>query len=200
MDGIAWAASAMSAARTRLEIATQNLANGSTDGFRRIRARGSLGSGGVRVAREADPGQGALRHTGRPFDFALIGGGAFRLRGRSGAIAVTRNGAFTRAADGTLRDDAGRALLGLRGAIRVPAGASIRDDGALLAAGTVIDRIPLPPGTSLRTGHVETSNVDAIAEMLDVLSAQRSFEGAEKAASAIDQARQKSADDVARLK
>lgn len=50
------------------------------------------------------------------------------------------------------------------------------------------------------SGHVETSNVDAIGEMLDVLSPQRSFEGAEKAVSAIDQARQKAANEVARLK
>ena len=52
MDGIAWAASAMVAARTRLEIATENLANVSTEGFRRILARGALTPGGVAIARE----------------------------------------------------------------------------------------------------------------------------------------------------
>jgi flagellar basal body rod protein FlgG len=35
MHGIAWAANAMSAAQARLEIAAENLANGSSDGFRR---------------------------------------------------------------------------------------------------------------------------------------------------------------------
>lgn len=49
---MAWAASAMVAARTRLEIATENLSNVSTTGFRRITARGFLTSLGVTIARE----------------------------------------------------------------------------------------------------------------------------------------------------
>jgi flagellar basal body rod protein FlgG len=52
VDGIAWAASAMVAARTRLEIATENLANVSTDGFRPVAARGFLTALGVKIARE----------------------------------------------------------------------------------------------------------------------------------------------------
>jgi flagellar basal body rod protein FlgG len=42
MDGIAWAASAMVAARTRLEIATENLANVSTADFRPLAAHGTI--------------------------------------------------------------------------------------------------------------------------------------------------------------
>jgi flagellar basal body rod protein FlgG len=99
MDGIAWAASAMVAARTRLEIATENLANVSSEGFRRVMARGVLTPAGVAIARE-----------------------------RAGA--------------------------GLR----------------------------LP------------NNVDAIAEMIDVLAAERSFESAQKAVTAIDTSRQKAAE------
>jgi flagellar basal body rod protein FlgG len=54
MDGTAWAASAMVAARTRLEIATENLANVSTAGFRPIAARGFLTMLGVTIARDRD--------------------------------------------------------------------------------------------------------------------------------------------------
>jgi len=99
MDGMAWATSAMVAARTRLEIATENLANVSTEGFRRLIARGSLTGSGVAVARER-------------------------------ALAVMH----------------------------------------------------LP------------NNVDAIAEMIDVLAAQRSFESAQKAVTAIDRSREKAAE------
>jgi flagellar basal body rod protein FlgG len=42
----------MVAARTRLEIATENLANVSTAGFRRIAAHGFLNALGVTIARE----------------------------------------------------------------------------------------------------------------------------------------------------
>ena len=52
----------------------------------------------------------------------------------------------------------------------------------------------------LRTGFVEVSNVDSAQMMINVIDAQRSFETAEKAMSSIDSARQKAADEVARLK
>jgi flagellar basal body rod protein FlgG len=96
MDGIAWAASAMVAARTRLEIATENLANVSSDRYRRVAARGFLTALGVKVVGE-------------------------------------------------------------------------------------------------RTGPRSSNGVDAIAEMIDVLAAERSFESAQKAVSAIDLSREKAA-------
>jgi flagellar basal body rod protein FlgG len=99
MDGTAWATSAMVAARTRLEIATENLANVSTQGFRRIAAHGFLTALGVVVSRE-------------------------------------------RAAS-----------------------------------------VPHLP-----------NNVDAISEMIDVLAAERSFESAQKAVTAIDRSREKAAE------
>lgn len=49
---MAWAASAMVAARTRLEIATENLANVSTKGFQRVAARGALTARGVTITGE----------------------------------------------------------------------------------------------------------------------------------------------------
>jgi flagellar basal body rod protein FlgG len=52
MDGIAWAASAMVAARTRLEIATENLANVSTADFRPLAAHGTMTAAGVQITRE----------------------------------------------------------------------------------------------------------------------------------------------------
>lgn len=90
----------MVAARTRLEIATDNLANVSTEGFARITARGMLTAAGVSIS-------------------------------------------------------------GSRAPVPAPG---------------------LPNG------------VDAIAEMVDVLAAERSFESAQKAVAAIDQSRQKSAE------
>jgi flagellar basal body rod protein FlgG len=64
----------------------------------------------------------------------------------------------------------------------------------------VLDRIPLPAGSSLQTGALEASNVNAIGETLDVLNAQRAFETAQKVLVAIDGAREHAVNDVARLK
>jgi flagellar basal-body rod protein FlgG len=200
MDGIEWASSAMVAARTRLEIATGNLANVSTDGFKKAVARGVLTAGGVEIDRQISAQHGALRPTGQPFDLAIVGNGCFRVRDAHGTVTGTRNGNFTRDVNGCLRDSAGRALLGLHGAVRVPDGATIDERGRVMLAGRQIDRIPIDPGATIRSGFIECANVDAIGEMVTVLAAQRSFESAEKVVSAIDGTRQKAANDVARVK
>ncbi|MBV8374210.1 MAG: hypothetical protein JO302_01765 [Candidatus Eremiobacteraeota bacterium] len=200
MDGIDWAASAMIAARTRLEIASHNLANVSSDGFSRIVARGTLTSSGVNIVAARGRQQGALRLTGRDFDLAIVGQGNFRVRDRSGNIETTRNGAFARRRNGTLTDLSGRVLLGMSGPLHVPIGARIDERGCVVAAGRTFDRIPLPAGSRVESGFLETAAVDAIREMIDVLCAERSFESAQKVVSAIDGVRQKASDDVARVK
>jgi flagellar basal-body rod protein FlgG len=200
MDGIDWAGTAMAAARTRLDIATANLANVSTNGFSKIVARGALTAHGVTVERERSIEHGTIRRTGRPYDLAIVGGGVFRVRDAAGAVTATRNGAFVRERDGTLRDDAGRALLGLHGKVRIPDGATLDERGRVMLAGRQIDRVPIDFGATIRSGYLETANVDAIGEMVDILTAQRSFESAEKVVAAIDSTRQKASNDVARVK
>jgi flagellar basal-body rod protein FlgF len=200
MDGIDWAAGAMLAARTRLDIAADNLSNVSTDGFHRALARGRLTGGGVEIARIETDDRGAFRKTGRPYDLAIVGEGTFRVRDDRGAITATRNGAFERDRFGTLRDAQGRAVLGLHGAVRVPDGATIDERGRVLMHGVPVDRILTGRDCTVRTGFIETSNVNAIDEMVSVLTSQRSFESAEKVTAAIDGVRQKAGNDVARIK
>jgi flagellar basal body rod protein FlgG len=120
----------MVAARTRLEIATENLANVSTDGFRPETAHGFLTAAGVTIARE-------------------------RARETPGSM---RAAGFIREPDGALRDTSGHRIAGPR----------------------------------------VSNGVDSIAEMIDVLAAERSFESAQKAVTAIDSSRQKAAE-VARI-
>ncbi|HEY6236160.1 MAG TPA: flagellar basal body rod C-terminal domain-containing protein, partial [Candidatus Elarobacter sp.] len=62
------------------------------------------------------------------------------------------------------------------------------------------DRIPLPPGTHLLAGSLETSTVNPIGETLAILTAQRAFETAQKTLLAIDATRDKSANDVVRVR
>jgi flagellar basal body rod protein FlgG len=52
----------------------------------------------------------------------------------------------------------------------------------------------LPENSSLQSGALESSSVDTISEMIDVLSAQRAYEGAEKTVAAIDESRRQAAD------
>ena len=112
MDGLEWTASAMRAARAQLDLATHNLANASTDGYRKAVAEVALTARGLAVASHATHDQGAVRTTGRRFDLALLGEGAFRV-----GLGSTREGAFTRNRDGYLTDDRGRPLHGACGCL-----------------------------------------------------------------------------------
>jgi flagellar basal-body rod protein FlgG len=190
----------MSAARDRLDVAAANLANGSSDGFRRSILHGRLRASGVELRRSVDPAQGALRRTGRPFDLAIAGAGTFRVRGTDGRVLATRNGSFTRDRFDRLVDDAGRVLMGTRGPVCVPDGAVIDPEGTVVRNGATLNRIGIPADSSVRSGFLESSNVDAIDEMIDVLTAQRSFETAQKVLSAIDQTRERASNQVAQVK
>lgn len=195
MDGMQWMASAMHAARSQLETATHNLANVSSDGFRRATSKLALTSGGLVATETRTFEQGAIRHTGRALDLAILGPGAFDAGGTP-----TRGGAFLSDRDGFLCDDRGRRIRGTAGAVRVTPDTVIAPDGRVREGGRTVNRLALPAGSSIATGALETSNVDAIGETLAILTAQRSFETAQKTLSAIDDTRQKAMNDVARLK
>lgn len=190
-----WMASAMRAARMRLDVAAHNLANVSTDGFRKSEVEAALGSRGIDLRVATSTAQGPLRRTGAPFDLAIVGPGAFRV-----GTNLTRGGAFEPDRDGYLSDAAGRRVQGSRGPIRVDAQTTIAADGAVSRDGRELNRIPLPRGSSLRAGFLEGPNADAISEMLDVLNAERAFETAQKTFGAIDEVRERAVGDVGRLK
>ena len=195
MDGLEWMGSAMRAARDRLDAAAHNLANAGTDGYRTAAARVELGRTGLRVVVQPVAEQGAVRTTGRPFDVALLGPGAFRV-----GDGTTRNGAFTRDREGWIVDDRGRRLHGACGPLRVGEHATIWTDGTVRDGRRVVDRIPLPHGTRVLAGALEASTVNPVGETLAILTAQRAFETAQKTMLAIDATREKAANDVARLR
>jgi flagellar basal body rod protein FlgG len=196
MDGMSWMASAMHAAQAQLDTAAHNLANAASDGFRRVRSNLTLTAHGLEARESPSTGQGGIHETGRRFDLALLGPGSFALDGGS----ASRAGAFSRDRFGYLREADGRRLHGERGVLRVSADATIGADGTVLEGGRIVDRLALPAGTTLRSGALEASNVDAIGETLAILTAQRSFETAQKTFVAIDETRDKAVNDVGRLK
>ena len=195
MDGMDWMASAMRAAQAQLEIATHNLANVTSDGFRRVRSSLAMTGRGLVLRASPDTAQGGIRETGRTLDLALVGPGSFRV-----GDARTRNGAFLRDRDGYLADQRGRRVQGRDGPLRLSESARIEPDGTVRDGSRVVGHLPLPAGTTVRSGALESSGVDAISETLAVLTAQRAFETAQKTLVAIDQTREKAVNDVVRLK
>jgi flagellar basal-body rod protein FlgG len=119
------AASGMAAQQTNLEVIADNLANADVAGFKQVAASfidvnagGTLGLGTATAGKHPVFAQGKLMHSGGPFDVAIDGAGFFRVE-RAGMRAYTRNGEFSRAADGTLRNADGWALR----EVRIPADA-----------------------------------------------------------------------------
>jgi flagellar basal-body rod protein FlgF len=109
---------------------SNNLANVGTTGFRadlqQARSVQIYGDGynGRVFALTEQPGndfkQGPLVQTGRDLDVAITGDGFFAVQGPGGKEAYSRAGDFTLDSLGTLRDGAGRAVLGEGGPVSVP--------------------------------------------------------------------------------
>jgi flagellar basal-body rod protein FlgG len=155
---LATAASGMEAEQTRLDVTANNIANVSTNGFKKGRAEfadliyqtmrpaGSpTGNGanapsatevglGVRLASTArDHRQGELHQTGNPLDIAIEGHGFLPVTLPSGETAYSRNGALQLNSDGRLVTADGYSIAG---DITVPVDAltvSIAADGTVSA-------------------------------------------------------------------
>jgi len=113
------AATGMEAQQTRMDVISNNLANASTTGFKKVRAefedllsdtirgggaagpRGGAGPAALQVglgvrnsATSRMQGQGDLTTTNNPLDLAVQGNGFFRIQQASGDYAYTRAGNF----------------------------------------------------------------------------------------------------------
>jgi len=193
-------ATAMHAAEERLDVAASNLANVSTEGFRGRLTHVRLTAGGLVATNEVDVRGGPLQHTGRAFDLAVAGPGAFLVRDRDGRTIALRSGSFEPDRFGRLADVRGNVVLGRHGPVVCSASATIDSRDIVRFDGAAVDVVRTTPATQLQSGFLEAANVNAVGEMVEVLQAQRAFETAQKTLGAIDDARQKDVDDVARVK
>ncbi len=148
----------------RQNIASNNIANVSTDGFKGERAFAQMmGEGASPVIRTAsDMSVGPMSTTGAPLDLAIQGAGFFVAKTANGER-LTRGGSMQIDAAQHLVDRAGDPLLaqddsggGSAGPITIPAGTTnitIDTGGAVIANGKQIARLRVeqaPPGTQLQ--------------------------------------------------
>jgi len=134
---LATAATGMEAQQTRLDVTAHNIANVSTNGFKKERAEfadlmyqtlrpagASTGNGatapsnteiglGTRLVTTArQVGQGEMHQTGNPLDIAIEGKGYLAVTMPDGTTAYTRNGALQLNAEGKLVTSDGYAVAG----------------------------------------------------------------------------------------
>lgn len=201
-----------------MQSVANNIANLSTTGFRRegvifaeevqaLPAEGGSVAMTEARARYTDSLQGSLEETGGSLDLAIEGDGYFTVMTPQGER-LTRAGAFTRDADGTVVNMDGHPLLDEGGgeitipfeskAISVAPDGTLSIDGAPAAkvgivkvtdpakmtreAGTLFKAAatePLETGRVMQ-GFLEQSNVNPIQEMARMVEVQRAYEYGQK--------------------
>ncbi len=132
--------------------------------------------------------EGTLKKTNGKFDFAINGKGFFATKS-NGTILYTRNGSFSVSADGNLVDKSGREVLNsalepvkvLSG--EKPAVFDVKDPKDLEKVGDTSfaptkksGRFILKPDAKVMNGYLESSNVNVVREMVDMINAYRHYE------------------------
>lgn len=171
--------------------------------------------------------QGSLKNTGYPFDLALDGEGFFAIQTKNG-LRFTRNGSFNLDANGNLVTKDGSLVLGEKGPIKVSGKEFIvNEEGIVLVDNKEIDRLKIvnfetkqnlykegenyffPNGpislaktnkTRIKQGFLEMANVNAIKEMVDMMTIMRAFEANQKLLHAEDQMLAKTVNEIGKLK
>jgi len=225
--GIYTAAAGLTTATLRLGVVSNNVANASTPAYKQDRLPDELGKAidlskyavdaqgrpigsinlGPKVGvSQLDLASGPMQETANPLDLAIAGNGFFAVQSPDGQTRYTRDGGFTKDADGTLRTRNGSAVLSDVGQpIQVPEGnLSVAADGTVLTEGgaTVarLQVVEFAPGDQLNKvgngqfesatgalpqpaanvqvyqGYLEGSNVDMTDSMVATMNLVRAYE------------------------
>ncbi len=220
LEGLYSAAAGMAAQQNQLDAVSNDLANLSTDGYKSERVAFSdllynrvdiagtdttTGAGAKSEVIGRQETQGTISQTGNPLDVAIEGDGYIQVTRANGQRALTRDGALSVGADGSISNAEGDRLYP---PIKLPAGAtsqqlSIASDGTVSVAGKKLGQIKLVTVTSpehllsegssllvtskesgtthpadgqLRQGALEESNVDIGRDMATMVSTERSYQ------------------------
>lgn len=171
---------------------------------------------------------GAYRDTGNPLDVAIEGAGFFTVQTPQG-IRYTRDGSFSFDAEGYLVTHDGYQVLGEQGPIqntgKINQTFVIDQSGQVFAGKNLLDRLKvvgfpdsstlqkegnslwqatstgqdLGEATKLRQGSLESSNVNPIGEMVNLITATRAYEINQKIIQTQDDSLSKSVNDVGRV-
>ena len=146
---------------------------------------------------------GNLVQTGGTYDLAILDSGFFSVLSDDGTRRYTRDGSFTIANDHTLRTKDGYIVEGQNGAITLPEGfITFSPAGEIFADGEYVDALRLadfenpeslrkygdnlyatsaesfekPVTGSVQQGFLESSNTNAVREMVDMITVSRLYE------------------------
>ena len=174
---------------------------------------------GMLAGTQLDESPGMLTKTSNPLDLGLEGPGYFKVQTPTG-VAYTRNGSFQVSTKGELSTATGDPVLGKTGPLVVGKGpVTISPDGTVSTGGAIVGQLKVvnfappttpqsrgngyyaapadaeqaAPGTSIRQGSLESSNVSSIDGVVELVTAQRSAETMRHVLSMLDSEMDKTA-------
>jgi flagellar basal-body rod protein FlgG len=250
IKGLYSAFTALEAAWQYQDVLANNVANATTIGYKRelgvqqsfsdvllsqqaptpapLSARieavvGQIGTGTFIAEFSTDYAPGSLQATGQELDLALTDG-FFAVRDEQGQVFYTRDGRFSRDANGDLVTSHGLFVLDQAGdPIRIPDGATSVDVDGVISTGEaevarlqVIDFTPGSltrageayftsdtPGTlvqgGIRQGYLESSNTDMVEELTTLLAVQRTYQANQTVLRTLDGTLDQAAGDLGTL-
>jgi flagellar basal-body rod protein FlgG len=208
-DAFLNAYSALEARMKMIDVTTNNLANANTTGFKRDFGHVLQTETGSDAATQVDLSPGDLMSTGNNLDVAIAGSGFFAVETPNG-VRYTRSGNFALNVDGELiTKDGMRVLSTSNSPIIVGEGnVEVQDGGIVAVDGNEVGRLKVVSfqdaaklqkegaqryvwngapnevqtvsDPQVKGGHLERSNVNAIDEMVHLMSAYREFEAVQR--------------------
>jgi flagellar basal-body rod protein FlgG len=243
LRGLYTAASGMNHELKRQDAIANNLANINTAGFKKddligaafqeelyyaVNRRQVQPIGTAPLGVETDQSYtyftpGSIITTENPLDLAIIGEGYFVVDNGVNQY-LTRNGHFTRNAEGYLATDNGDLVMGVNGAIRLDGPVTISADGEVRVNDQVVDSLlvvtPNDEASLVKEGHsrllfaggwtrldypvvqpgaYENSNVNTIEEMTKMIAVVRAYESNQKVIAVEDEVMNKIANEIGRV-
>lgn len=175
-----------------------------------------------------DYAQGPFIRTGAQLDIAIEGEGFFVVQTADGEEVLLRNGSFTIDELGFVVTSDGDMALGTGGPIQLPAGDIMISDGGVISVNgdeistlriALVDdpgalekrgsgRFHIPDGVevqdavsfAVRQGYLESSNVDVITQMVEMIASYRAYEADAQALKSQDQSLEKLISEVGRTR
>ncbi|MGE5416739.1 MAG: flagellar basal-body rod protein FlgF [Acidobacteriota bacterium] len=186
---------------------------------------GNLGMGSVISQVATDHSTGIPRPTENTNDLAIRSDGYFTIETPQG-IRYTRDGSFKLSSEGRLVNTQGYPVMGQNGYIEPKGSFSVDEKGRVSANGEALDYLKIvhfddlkqlkkvgdnlfqtPEGQEgqamdnpeVLQGFLETSNVNAVQEMVDLITVTRAYEVSQKMIQAEDEVLSKTVNEVGRL-
>lgn len=215
LTGIYCSTTGLNAMTQKMNTISDNVANVNTEGFKqeKVAFKPFLNeiNGAVSAGKYVDFSAGGQKETGRAYDFAINGDAFFTVKTDQGDRYI-RNGSFNCDASGYLTDRNGNRISGVSGDVKMVDGkpdqkfalAAVTNketlvrqgEGFMAAAQTEIS----PADYEVKQGRLETSNVDLIYNVSEMIVTSRNYALNTRMLMSMDEMMKKAANDIGTIK